>query len=75
MPKTYFDVEAARYEGSGGASANSTLKQGGSGGGIIWISANNTLNMSSSSLKANGLDAVDVANASLGSGGGSGGSI
>ncbi len=75
IPKTYFVADEARYEGSGGASANSSLKLGGSGGGIIWITANSTLNMTNSTLKANGLNATNVANATLGSGGGSGGSI
>ncbi len=75
VPKTYYDSNEARYEGSGGASGNSSLRLGGSGGGIIWISANSSLNLTQSHLNANGSNGKQVENATFGSGGGSGGSI
>lgn len=39
----YFHESEARFEGSSGASNNSVT--GGSGGGIIWLSASNTVDL------------------------------
>jgi hypothetical protein len=81
----------AFYEGSGGASGVENVKLGGEGGGIIWLSASNSIYLDSgSSLLAEGNTAsvftrpntIDLAEAwkennesRRGNGGGAGGSI
>jgi hypothetical protein len=52
----YYYKEEARYEGSGGGSGISGAGLGGSGGGIIWISAIGTVALYDSSLLAGGGD-------------------
>ena len=44
----------AMYEGSGGGRGNSS--RGGSGGGIIWLSATNTITLDNSTLLVKGQD-------------------
>jgi hypothetical protein len=81
----------AFYEGSGGASGVDNVHLGGSGGGIIWLSASQSIYLDEeSSLKAEGNIAghfskpntTDIAEAwketsqaHRGSGGGAGGSV
>lgn len=61
------------YEGSGGGRGNSS--RGGSGGGIIWLSATDTVTLENSTLEVSGQDAQIGPNGRLGAGGGAGGSI
>lgn len=70
----YFGTEA-RYEGSGGASGLEDAQYGGSGGGIIWISATDTVTLFATNVTAEGEDGLRPSFNSVGSGGGAGGSI
>lgn len=48
---------------------------GGSGGGVIWISANEKLILQDSQLLSRGMSGRPIGHSQIGSGGGAGGSI
>jgi hypothetical protein len=76
IPKPYYYLEEARYEGSGGASGIRKKRAGGAGGGIIWLSTTGTINLEKSTLSANGKNGTtDTFTNARGSGGGAGGSV
>lgn len=68
FPKATYSESHASYEGSSGASSDKL--KGGMGGGVIWLSISDTLDLSSSFLLVNGSDGLEK-----GAGAGSGGSI
>lgn len=68
FPNSTFTDNYASFEGSSGASTNKL--KGGMGGGVIWLSISDTLDLTSSFLLANGSNGQEI-----GAGAGSGGSI
>jgi len=73
---TFFDYDNdASYEGSGGASSRSNEQNGGNGGGLIWITASNSVTVNDASFSSEGQDGINKEGTYLGSGGGAGGSI
>lgn len=64
----------AHYEGAGGGSAPHS-DNGGAGGGIVWLSASNNINLHNSEVSAKGAAGQRLLQTELGSGGGAGGSI
>lgn len=62
----------ARYEGSGGGSGQENTNTGGSGGGLIWMTASNIMNLQETSILSEGTNGIENG---VGNGGGSGGSI
>eukprot|EP00347_Sterkiella_histriomuscorum_P018113 403346737 len=74
-PVSYgLSTEDMRFEGSGGGSSLQSTQTGGSGGGIVWISAADRLVVQDSKILAEGGNGIDNGS-NVGSGGGSGGSI
>ena len=74
VPKPSFGKEGnAIYEGSSGGRGNST--QGGSGGGIVWLSATDTVELVNSKVDVSGQPGSSNQNQAIGSGGGAGGSV
>eukprot|EP00347_Sterkiella_histriomuscorum_P024011 403332615 len=74
-PVSYgLSTEDMRFEGSGGGSSLQSTQTGGSGGGIVWISAADRLVVQDSKILAEGGNGIDNGS-KVGSGGGSGGSI
>jgi hypothetical protein len=52
VPEPYFYEGVAKYEGSPGGRGNTT--NGGSGGGVIWLSATGTITLESSRITVAG---------------------
>ena len=73
-PEPYTGSKGAHFEGSGGASGGGSTNTGGSGGGIIRMSAMNTMTLTHSDILANGMPG-ERQDTATGSGGGAGGSI
>ena len=73
-PLPYFSTNAAKFEGSAGGKG--TKAMGGSGGGLIWLTASQTLTLNNTELTVRGGDGFEPSEkGQLGSGGGAGGSI
>jgi hypothetical protein len=54
MPHSYFFESEAVYEGSSGGSAIPGAGLGGNGGGIIWLSATDTVTLNSTEITVRG---------------------
>lgn len=54
VPHSYFSENEAVYEGSSGGSAIPGLSLGGNGGGIVWLSATDTVTLNSTEITVRG---------------------
>jgi len=76
VPAPYSWGNEASYEGSaGGAPLPYLSKFGGNGGGIIWMTSSNTVDMKDTLITVKGGEGKAYFHSRLGSGGGAGGSI
>jgi len=75
-PKPFTTTDnIASYDGSGGATNRRGYNYGGDGGGIIWISSSDQMQLVDSNITSDGFSGKNNDGFALGSGGGAGGSI